>query len=102
MKLLVVVLALLLPTALSASPFLVVDPPAVGTPAPTYYLVTGIGQDAVHQAVPLHVDLASLAGSGSKTVRAQACNLWGCSVASDPFTFTPAAPAVPLGLGLGQ
>lgn len=92
----------MLPTVAVSSPFLVVNPPAAGTATPTYYMVSGIGQDTAQFPYPLHVDVAALAGTGSHTARAKACNLWGCSTWSDPYPFDSAVPAAPLGLGLSQ
>ncbi len=79
-----------------AGPFLVSDPYAASDGVTNFKVCFDGGAyvDSVPVSNVLHYDLGPLT-NGSHTVKAQACNVWGCSADSSPFPFTKAAPAAP-------
>ena len=99
-------------TAAGAVPWLVANVPAA--PLPTYYLLTGIpgatghipyvtGADSSGTTWVKLYNVSTLTVGTTYTVTVQACTVWGCSAASAPFSFTPAAPpAVPTGVGIAD
>jgi hypothetical protein len=69
-----------------------------------HYVITGLPGSPItvnpdpDPAVGFSYNLTGLA-PGAYTVKANACNLWGCSIDSVPFVFTAlAAPSQPVGL----
>ena len=74
-----------------ASPFLVCDPPAEGGTVEWYEIEGSHLPAETKHPTPLHVDMAGTPAA-DYTVRARACNVWGCSEWSDSLDFTrPAA-----------
>lgn len=93
------IVALLLTILLS--PFLVCDPQAGVETYELYF--DGAVTPAVSQPVnnAIRYDLASIP-AGTHTVIAKACNTWGCSESSTPFTFTKVVLGAPVNIGLGK
>lgn len=99
------------PCIVFASPFLVCDPYANNNEAVDYFVVTGlpaeidashISKDATGQ-YGFKFDLSGVAVGGPYTVKAKACNSWGCSQDSLPFSFSrPVALPTPVGPKLTQ
>jgi len=84
-----------------AQPYLVCDPPTTGGPV-EYYTLSGLpwltGQYLPQLDGSMRVDMSATPEGTEYTVRATACNVWGCSIESDPFTFTRSAllaPSIP-------
>jgi hypothetical protein len=71
----------------------------------THYKINGLGNEIMLGADPtgehgFRYELTGLA-TGSYTVKAKACNQWGCGDDSDPFVFQrPQRPAKPGGVGI--
>jgi hypothetical protein len=95
LKGLLLVLALF-PSVALASPFLVCDPYSPADQV-TNFQVT-IDAAAPVDSAPvnnaLKYDLANIS-FGSHTVKVKACNIWGCSEDSAPFTFIKQLPGAP-------
>lgn len=91
------------------SPFLVCNSYPTTVSQPTDFMVTvdlATPVDSPAQANPdgsvqLHYDLAAVA-NGAHTVTVTACNQWGCSAASSPFSFAKATSATPAGLSISK
>ena len=86
-----------------ANPFLVCDAPTTGGTVEYYELdglpwLTGTYPPEPDQS--LKVDMIDTPVDTPYTVRARACNVWGCSIDSDPFTFTRTDSAQPSGVDL--
>ena len=95
MKKLILILAVVfLATPLYAAPFLVSDPNPASEEVTVFKLSFdgGAAIDSVPVSNAVRHDLAGIT-SGSHTVTAQACNLWGCSVVSSPFVFNKIIPS---------
>lgn len=77
-----------------AAPFLVSDPNPASEEITVFKLSFdgGAAIDSVPVSNAVRHDLAGIT-SGSHTVTAQACNLWGCSAASSPFVFNKIIPS---------
>ena len=99
MKKLFILVLVLFATPLYAAPFLVSDPNPASEEVTVFKLSFdgGAAIDSVPVSNAVRHDLAGIT-SGSHTVTAQACNLWGCSVVSAPFAFTKTIPSVPGGM----
>ena len=72
----------------------------------THYTILGLPASPIDvladpdPAVGFSYDLAGLA-PGDYTVTANACNVWACSIESEPFAFTVLSPpSAPTGLGI--
>jgi hypothetical protein len=92
----------LIPGLVWAAPFLVCDPadPLEGI---TYYEIImdsspPIKSPAVNNA--LHQDMASVS-TGSHTVKAKACNVWGCSGEAN-LNFTKSFPGIPTTISIAS
>ncbi len=83
------------------APFLVCDPPLPGDVVTNYKLFfdSGAAIDHVPVAGVIRYDLAGIS-AGNHIVKAQACNEWGCSADSLPFTFIKKIPGAPATLKL--
>jgi hypothetical protein len=98
---LAVMLCVLFPVVVLASPFLVCDPyPTTGV-QPAYFSIVPDGGAAIAStpelvtggAVRLHHDMAGVT-TGIHNWTVAACNEWGCSSAV-PFGFTKSVPGAP-------
>ena len=91
------------PLVVSANPFLVCDAPTSGGVV-EYYELDGLpwltGTYAPEPDQSLKVDMIDTPVDTPYTVRARACNVWGCSIDSDPFSFTRSDVSKPGVLGL--
>jgi len=93
------------PATADANPFLVCDPPTTGGEV-GWYELTGLDYlDPAAQYPPetdgsLKVDMVVTPTGIEYTVRAKACNVWGCSVLSDPFIFTRMVVVPPSGVDI--
>ncbi len=89
-----ILLILLIPMIATAAPFLVCDAPLPEQEI-TYY---NVYKDAVLEGTfdgeVLHYDLAGIT-PGAYNWTAEACNVWGCSLTSDPY-ISPSGAGQPL------
>ena len=87
----------------SASPFVVAD--AQGTDVERYSLsinggtYSDVTPTTVSGGKQFRYDTASLA-NGTYIMRVKACNAYGCSADSSPFSFSKTIPSTPTGLRL--
>jgi hypothetical protein len=79
----------------SSQPYLICDDPLPGETV-DYYTVSGAAWLTEQYPAPMRIDLSGTP-IGSHTITAQACNVWGCSGDSAPFTFTKSIPSAPSG-----
>jgi len=87
----------LFPAAALAAPWLVSDPTPPGDEVTKFRLSfdSGAYVDSAPDANgAVRYDLAGIV-EGSHTVVGQACNVWGCSADSSPFSFTKRLPGAP-------
>jgi hypothetical protein len=95
-----------------AAPFLVCDPHPLQADSSLYFTVSGLPTniDATHIAKEpvgsqygFKFDIGQVPVGGPYTVKAKACNAWGCSADSLPLEFSRAVPLVaPVNARLSQ
>ena len=96
----------LISCAVLANPFLVCDEPAGA--APEWYELEGLdwlmGQHPAEPDGTMRIDLVDTPPGVQYTVRARACNIWGCSGWSASLNFTRATEAcgIPAGLRIEE
>ena len=101
-----VLLAMLWAGAALANPFLVCDEPDGATPE--WYELDGLDwlmdQYPAEPDGTMRIDLVDTPPGVPHTVRARACNIWGCSDWSASLNFTRATEAcgVPMGLRIEE
>jgi hypothetical protein len=95
-KIILVGLFCLFPAVCYASPFLVCDPYTAADQVTNFQVTidTAAPVDSAPVTNALKYDLANVS-SGSHTAKVKACNIWGCSADSAPFTFVKQLPGVP-------
>jgi hypothetical protein len=88
-KIILIGLFCLFPAVCYASPFLVCDPYSPADQVTNFQVTidTAAPVDSAPVNNALKYDLANIS-FGSHTVKVKACNIWGCSDDSVPFTFT--------------
>ena len=102
MKFVLGLLLVLIPAVAFAEPFLVCDAylPADGVVKFKVSMDAGVYIDSVPVSNALKYDLAAVT-VGAHTIKAQACNIWGCSLDSLPLAFTrPVSLSPPVTLRL--
>jgi len=106
---LIIILLILLPLVGFASPFLVCNSYPTAVVQPDTFEVYIDSNPAVISIAVTNPDNSKqlkhdLAGTGlmdgSHTVKLKACNVWGCSDYSLPFTFTKSVANPPVSIGI--
>lgn len=101
MKTILITAMILLATQAQAGPFLTADDyMGTGDAIPTSFELTIDGTTVTTDAVPipggarLWYDLSGIS-TGAHTLTGRACNVWGCSDPSEPYSFTKSAAGKP-------
>ena len=100
-KLILALLFILVPCLAFAGPFLVSDPNPVTEGVMNFKISMDGGPyvDSPPVTNAIRFDLGTVS-VGAHTIKAQACNLWGCSADSTPFAFTRSSTTAPQNLKL--